>query len=272
MSKTLVGGLLPLVGGCSLLVSIPDISSGLPTQGDAAVDARGEKEADTPDALPPASYAATVIADGPRVLYRFDETSGSVATDAIGGPAASIGSGCTPGVAGVVSDGAALDFDGSTCAVTTTTPLDFDQRSPFTFEMWIKPRNVAGAAYRMLFSRDGDTAGRQQFGAYVREGQLVFERWVGGLEVTAAAPITAGVFTHVALVYDGGQLLVYLDGQKASSALDARAQAKKPSPMAIGFSGLGESFFAGAMDEFAIYDKALSAERIRQHVEAGKPR
>lgn len=104
------------------------------------------------------------------------------------------------------------------------------------------------------------------------ENGIGFERYVDGDSRAAQAPApSVGTWHHIAGVYDGSLLQLFIDGTLVESANDGRPARVKRTILRGGY---GWSDLAGAirgtLDELAIYDKALSAERIGAHFEAAK--
>ncbi len=82
----------------------------------------------------------------------------------------------------------------------------------------------------------------------------------------ATLPIT-GVpldsFTYVAVTFDGAQVRMYRNGIESDSVPAAASIPNTDGPLVVGQG------FAGALDELAIYEKALAADRISAHYRAG---
>jgi hypothetical protein len=89
---------------------------------------------------------------------------------------------------------------------------------------------------------------------------LLFQRDGAGVGFGAALPI--GVWTHVAVTFDGTTAWVYLDGvEKANGGFSFGYD--NQAGLAIGASGAGSiNPFNGALDEVRIYDKVLSPSDI----------
>src|SRR5262245_27545850 len=86
------------------------------------------------------AYGQDVLADGPIAYWHLDETSGTVAKDIT-----DHGHDCTYqknaklGVPGVVNG--SIDLDGKGAHVACgDAPFDFAGTTPFSIEVWIRPR------------------------------------------------------------------------------------------------------------------------------------
>jgi len=278
-------------GGCTLLETIPDLSHGITGQpgrdgatgddaaGDAALlDGAGGGDAgsggDATQDGAQATYPQTVTSDAPLAYYRFAEASGTTALDEGGLRPGAYNAGVTLGAAGAIAGNAAVLLNGTSGGVDAAN-IDFTDRAPFTFETWLNVQTIK-STNQMLFQRDLSSGGRQQFGAYINSTEgLVCERWVAGNGVFARSVgpggvgIESGTFVHVACVYDGSELSLFKDGELLASTPDTRSQAAKVgTKLSIGYDDVGLSYFGGVLDEFAIYDKALSATRLKAHFDA----
>jgi hypothetical protein len=91
----------------------------------------------------------------------------------------------------------------------------------------------------------------------------------GGL-TTATTPngqLSVGTWVHVAFVYDGTDIRIYINGSLASNgANNPKAYtggiADKPSNFQIGVQHAGTSYIDGLMDEVAVFSRALSALEV----------
>lgn len=96
-------------------------------------------------------------------------------------------------------------------------------------------------------------------------------------------PDSLGRWHHLAVTYENqsGEVVQYLDGREASREVSPLHQPGRPitfGPCEIGNWGLPTENHAfpirnlnGAIDEFAIYSAALSAEEMAMHYQQGKP-
>jgi hypothetical protein len=85
-----------------------------------------------------------------------------------------------------------------------------------------------------------------------------------GASTVAVSPIRVpvGVWCHLAGVYDGSNVSIYVDGALAATHAMAVKPLHGPSPLEIGISHGGHSF-NGALDDVRIYDRALSAAEVK---------
>ena len=86
------------------------------------------------------------------------------------------------------------------------------------------------------------------------------------VEATNGPAVPLGVWTHLAVTYDGTTLRLYVNGVLRSSTAASGGIAASTAPLRIGgntvFSVPGTEYFAGLIDEVRIYNRALSAAEI----------
>ena len=83
-----------------------------------------------------------------------------------------------------------------------------------------------------------------------------------------STPLTVGDWSHVAMVYDQGQVSFYHNGVADGSATIANnSLAHVTAPIQIG-SANGNSFFYGDLDDIGIWSQALTASQIQALFEA----
>ena len=165
-----------------------------------------------------------------------------------------------------------------------------------TFACWVKIDSV-DKKYNSLLLTDGYESGEPHWQIY-EDGGLMFsisyppdgaspsERKKANQMAFSKPVFTAdslGRWHHLAVTYDNvtGTVLQYFDGQEVSREISKLHQPGRPivfGPCEIGNWGLptqGQQFpirnLNGAIDEFAIYSTALSAEEVRRRFETGKP-
>lgn len=110
--------------------------------------------------------------------------------------------------------GAALDFDGSddVVSINNTTALDNLMTGNFSVEAWIKP-TVSG--FRTILSK-GDGSGVLGTGEYIfqlnNSNQLSFFHTASNGWKYSTNAVSPGVWSHVAVTYDGTNIKFYING------------------------------------------------------------
>jgi hypothetical protein len=262
-SCTLVTDLNGLSGAPFSDAGTADVTSPPPSDGSAE-----GAPADTGADAPTSTYRAAVLADGPVSYLRLGASTGTAAPDESG-----------LGNFGVLSGTfewsypGALKGDPDTALLTSEAALDFARAfdatgmHPFSLEAWIKTE-IIDTVYRTLFDQMATiSAKRQGYTVFLEENQVVFERRVDDVQLTARAPAATfiGRWVHIVCAYDGSALNLYVDGVLASSQPDARLQPPTSATLLVAADEKIAGTFHGGLDEVAIYDKALAPARVKAH-------
>ena len=264
------------IAACTLLVESSGLSGARELgSADAASDARDVVDASSDVAVDGAPgmhpYVQAVLADGPSLYYRLEETSGPTAKDEMGNYPGQYRAGGTRGVPGAFPGSLAL-LPAEGGGVDPGDIFDFVGTVAFTLEAWFRPEAYDGQ-YRFLFHHDYSSGPRQNYGIYGHaDDGLAFERHVDGAGRSAqAARPPVGSWYHIVGVYDGLVLKLYVNGTVVATGGDSRAAKDKPRPLRIGYGyPNGEGALRGTLDEVAIYEKALGSDRIAAHYQAAK--
>jgi hypothetical protein len=208
-------------------------------------------------------YATDVLADAPSAYWRLGEASGPSAADASGnGHTGTYVGGPTLGVAGAVGGDTAASFDGSSQYVSIP---GFDISSAITVEAWVEP--AAGGETAKIVGKHGSSnpiAGT--LGVF--EGSPEFEITTGGdyHSVFGGSTLPVGSWSHVVGTYDGSTVILYVDGSEVASTPASGAIATNSCNWDIGALGCESiNLFDGAIDEAAVYDHALTSDRVLSH-------
>jgi hypothetical protein len=251
----------------------PDAASGV-------VDAALEREAGTgpaPDARDVPIDAPVDAAEPPPrppglvAYYRFDEAAGTTATDSSGsgnhgthvnGPSPS-----TLAAPVTFPNRGSLRFDETRSqAVRVPDAPSLSLTGPFTLAAWVRPSAAPTGNQGVIEKWDWDGA-RARRGYFLRleasrkPRAAVFDANGNGVDVPAVGPVPADVWTHVAAVFDGSTLRIYVNGAVQGTAPNAPAPADGASALEIGRSG-GVSGFDGNIDEARVYARALTGQEI----------
>jgi hypothetical protein len=218
------------------------------------------------------AYAKAVLADSPLAYYPFDEAAGTIAHDVVGGKHAVVVS-ASFGAKGRVGTAVALDGASSRIELPTGAFV-FAGRAPFSLEVWLDPQTVDGAVRRIAHRGTPTAGGGWEF--YYTSNYLQTKRsdGDGGSDGYASTDgPAAGVFAHLVMTYDGAQMRLYVEGVLRSTANGSLDVPNSPDARLVFGDLVQPAYFKlhGVLDEIAIYDHALSAERIAAHLAAAGP-
>lgn len=176
-------------------------------------------------------------------------------------------------VPGVI--GQAFAFDGRDAYVEFDPRIGTYGAEDFSLELWLRPEPGSGVGRPVLIKGDFDA--RALGVDFHRAGHATLSLSLDGAgRVTAALadrqdslhlaggkPLPPESWHHVALVREGRQARLYLDGELDGSAATERiVELQTPSPLLLGGMPQGPSF-AGRIDEIALHRRPLSADEIR---------
>jgi hypothetical protein len=219
-----------------------------------------------------ASYPSAIIGDHPVSYWRLDETSGTIAGDqTVANPGTYVGS-PTLGAASLVPGepaNSAVGFNGTTSDVRVGQAGTLNLTSTLSLEAWIKPTSLPPAG-----SLASIVAKPQSYALQLDGPLLELTVVESGLRMRVQAPagtIVAGKAYYVVGTFDGTTERLYVNGaQVASVALGGSADLSIGGLYIAAWDGTKE-FFAGTIDEAAVYSKALSATQVTAHYAAAKP-
>ncbi len=208
-----------------------------------------------------------------RAHLRFDETSGTLATDSSGrqqtatlvnGPAWETG-----------RLGNALRFTAASSQHLTLPASVANDLADFTIAAWVRPENTG--TFSRIFDIGDNVTPTFSAGAYLflmpSNGSAVSfgitSAGSGGTQrISGTAPLPSGVWSHVAVTLSGSSGRLYVNGGLVGTN---NAMTLNPAALGgitrayLGRSPIGtDPYFNGALDDFRIMKGALSAAQITE--------
>lgn len=262
-----------LAMSCTIVRSLDDLSAGGPEVDDAA-DASEEIDsgpAEDDAASRESKYRAAILADEPVGYWRLGEKSGTVAKDEMGLHDGTYVGGVTLGTTATafVDGDTAITLDGTSGEVVVGDVFGFPNKVPFSVETWIRVTVVPSLSQLIASKLDGDAASGWYVGLNSNFDGLGFGVMNGGLYSEWAFPIEANEWVHHVGTYTEDDLCVYNNGELVHCFEAGNVAGPSTAPLVFG--GLGGStqlHFRGSLDEVAIYDHELTAQRIKAHYDA----
>ena len=209
--------------------------------------------------------SAQVAAQGPVFHWPLDESSGTVA-HAWGGSDGVLAGGTLWAPNGGYHQGCAR-FDGvddrillGPCDITTGT-------GGITLSLWAKADFVTGMDRTLIAKATGPNAADHSWSiAFVSGTGLRFRlRTAGNVQTITTPPssLFGGQWYHIAGVYDGSEMRLYLNGSVMGTAPASGLIGTSPqAPASLGALSTGLQPFSGWIDDVRIYDHALSDAEI----------
>jgi len=177
--------------------------------------------------------------------------------------------------------GQALNFDGSNDFVNAGSGATLDNIDIKTISAWIKP-DTAVAGDIVLKVNAGDVAPDWSFYFDGNNDRIAYyHNWTGASDGEWASPansVTINTWTHVAVIYNRGATgnvpMFYVNGiELALTTIESPAGASTDDSTKVLTIGANEGLwspFNGLIDEFRVYNRALSAQEIKQLYLMGK--
>jgi hypothetical protein len=207
---------------------------------------------------PPPAFAA---------WYRFDETSGTTASDSSGNDKAGSLVGGATWSAGRI--GGAVALDGASGYVAAAGGL-VDGAGAYTVATWVRIDKLV--TWSRIFDFGSGTGAYMFLTPLSDAGTLryaITSSGGGGEQQINASPLPSGSWQHVAVAYGDGVGILYVGGREA-----ARNPSMEIQPSWFGddvnqnYLGksqyAGDPYLPGAIDDFRLYGRTLSAGEIAQ--------
>jgi hypothetical protein len=223
-------------------------------------------------------YENAVLSSHPLAFWRLGESTGNSANDEAGEANGVYRNGVALGVQGAIagSSNTGAAFDGINDSLVLRDSFSFPGRSPFTLEAWVKPAG-GNSAFARIFSKEVENDGGR-FGYTVWLDPSVglgLERLSG--QRSEAVSFKPGIpdlkYTYIVATFAADRLRLYENGRAVATTTDVDPLRIPPTrvPLTIGSTaGSGSSYFEGAIDEVAVYDRALSAIEVEDHFAAAR--
>ena len=211
----------------------------------------------------PPSAVASAALDGELHLHLpFDENSGALAPDASGfrrGGTLFNGATWKEGQIGY-----AVSLHGEDAYVAIPAGV-VSALNNFTIAMWVHPDSIRTGARIFDFGNDTD---HSMFLALANSGSIQFAIRTPAVpeqQLAATSVLPAGTWSHIAITLSGTAGRLYVNGQTVAAN---RSMSLRPSSLGItqqnwiGRSQGPDPYFEGMIDDFRIYNRALTAPEI----------
>jgi hypothetical protein len=208
--------------------------------------------------------AATVTAppSGLVAAYSFDEGTGTVVRDASG--TGNDGTVTSTTWTTVGKNGGALSFNGSSSWVTVADSASLHLTNRMTIEAWVNPNALTGSWRTVIMKQQTGAGVAYSLYADTDNNAPVTQVYVTGENnVYGAARIPLNAWTHLAAVYDGATLKLYVNGSLVASQAVTGNLIASTGALRIGGNNVWGEFFSGLIDDVRVYSRALSLAEIQ---------
>ncbi|HLN78329.1 MAG TPA: LamG-like jellyroll fold domain-containing protein [Nocardioidaceae bacterium] len=220
-------------------------------------------------------YSKAVLADHPEGYWRLEETDGSSVADSAGAHTGTTTDGVELGVRGALAQGDnAVELDGSSGFIGVPSSPSLGVRGDFTVEAWAKP-NRGGSLAGAVLQKGGSEEGFEDWEyrlSVTSEDEWRGTVFIGGDNVTVTDPekVSTSEWTHLVMVLSDHSLRLYVDGSAVASTTIKGEVNTGTGVLAVGRAGsLSSDYFKGAVDEVAVYGRALDADTVAAHHRLG---
>ena len=221
-------------------------------------------------------YGKAVLDDGASNYWRLGDADQPTLADLAGGNAMTKGSGVTPASGGAINgdaDGSA-SYDG-TSAGASGSSVAVPSTDTFTAEAWIKTTTTNGG--KILGFGSSSTGSSSSYDRHVymnNSGRLTFGVYTGNTETitTSGEAYNDGSWHHVVAELSPAGMALWVDGLQKGSNPSVTSGQPYTGYWRVGGDNLGgwptrgsSDYFAGQIDDAAIYPTALPVTQIRDH-------
>ncbi|MHA7304970.1 PKD domain-containing protein [Arthrobacter sp. TMN-49] len=223
--------------------------------------------------IPADAYGKAVYDGDPLLYWRVGEATGTTAADS--GPSSHPGSysiGVTKGAAGALSgqSNTAVTFNGITGLLSSND--QFSSPTTFSEELWFKTTTTSGG--KLIGFGNARTLLSSTYDRHVymeTNGRLTFGTYTGVQNVaTSTSSYNNGQWHHMVATQGANGMKLYVDGALVASNPQTAAQNYN------GYWRVGsdttwgpQPYFAGTIDEVAVYPTAISANAVANHYALG---
>lgn len=216
------------------------------------------------------AYNTTILADSPLVYFQLNETSGTTFANSgsLGGTSAAIGSGVTKGQINGIDGSNAIALDGGANAYFSFTQnANFMSDNQYSVEAWVK--TSTGGVTKTIASYNPGSRGFTLGVNSSNRATFSISNNNGTFSVTASGStnlLNDGNWHHLVGTVNSSTITIYVDGVATANTSATAGTYGISATLYAGASGSGA--FTGQVDEFAIYDGALTSTQVTTHYNA----
>lgn len=215
----------------------------------------------------PTTFTLNIVAVGsPVAAYGMNEASGNTTADASGNGNTGTLQNAPSRVASKSGYGNAISFNGTSQYVRVNDAATLDLGNSGTVMAWVK-LNTLGV-WNDIFSKGNGSNDRDfNYSIEIDNANHAYCNLGNGTSslanpVISTATVAASVFTHVACVWNGTTVTIYINGTPNGSVAQTITPAGNATPLGIGVWGVVD-YMHGVIDEARIYNVALTQAQIQ---------
>ncbi len=176
--------------------------------------------------------------------------------------------------------GSGLDLDGSDDYIAPASAPSISATGSWTYSIWLFIRsytNGTGTNGSGTYFIDRTTSSTPLFDLKAASDTFCIQKRYDdntglGCGATGSSGIKLNTWTQVAMVRDGTNFILYVDGRRVNSGGDTGGAITLPIPkLGIHQGGAASTAFNGVMDDFKIYDYARTPAQVAWEYSRGGP-
>ncbi|MDQ0898958.1 sialidase family protein [Paenibacillus sp. V4I7] len=206
---------------------------------------------------------------GPVGYWKFDETSGTSASDSSGnGNTGTVYNGSVWTV-GKLNNGLTFDATNDYVDAGNKNSLQFG-KGDFTASAWVKTDTISGNRFIFWYGDVGTAV--PSWWVRMESGKVAFQldgtsAPTGNYVVTDTAALSVGTWTHIAVTREDLIIRIYVNGVENKGIYTSNVPdvSSTSNGLAIGKDKNGTTrYWDGMLDEVRVYDRALSSKEIQR--------
>lgn len=205
------------------------------------------------------------------VAWDFSEGAGSSTLDAISNARLNFRGGAT-WTAGKFGNGLLLDGISARADATNNSRMDYDGNA-LTVAVWVKLDNINNWQQIVAKVTDVGVFSPPYFCWHLYAGTVSTTQWTPqfqlantsqtAVDVSSATAVNYGEWVHLAGVYDGTTVKIYVNGINQGSAPQTGNVLRASQPLYVGAHGLPGEFAKGTVDDVRVFPVALTSAQIQ---------
>lgn len=225
------------------------------------------------------NHEQTYLDEHPIIYYRLGETSGTTAIDSSGNERHGTYSGAyslgqPSALSSSLPDPDKSFYTPNLGGVTLPTAQFPPLRNQITISAWIYPVSITGTRHIVSKMNANLTANDTNWSWGFRTNAARLELVVRGsgtqTSTTTANYVVLNTWQHVAVVYNGSNIYFYYNGTLVDTKSGTRSFSNtSTADVKVGLNSQSTSNFMGGIDEVAVFDYAMSAQKLRKLYLAG---
>ncbi len=221
------------------------------------------------------TYASRIVADGANLFWRYDEPGDVFIADSSGSDTnGTLRGGATYQVTPAAIGGdpsRAITLNGTTANISTDER--FDNPQTYSLETWIKTGTTQGGKIVGFGDKQTGNSGNYDRQIYMtNDGRIVFGVWIGSAAtIYSPTALNDNTWHHVVATQGSHGMSLYVDGVRVGHN-GVTTNQPYSGYWRIGGDNLNgwpdiptSTFWAGSLDETAIYPTALTTAQAQAH-------